>query len=383
MKIALYQPWIYLYGGLERSLLELVQRSRHQWTIFTGHYEPENTFPEFKKLDIVELSPLSIDRNMLQVLKAGIRIFLQKIPLDDYDALVIWCDGMGDMATFRNHEKPVFNICSTPLRPVFDPVYIEQALHTRPFHSQMAFYLFKTLFAIIDRLAWKHYTGVIATSQEVKQRILTGRLYRDTDQLQLFYPGIDWKSYEPPSETPSQTLLLPGRIMWSKNISLAIHAFIKSGLPTPWNLVIAGFVDKKSQPYLKELRKLAQNCPQIIFEESPSDNRLRELYQEAALILFTPLNEDWGIVPLEAMASSKAVIANASGGPKESILHGKTGWLLEPTVDAWSEQLKKLPGLEETIKQMGKSARAHVRQYDWSEFTMGIDKVFDKWAMTH
>lgn len=380
MRIAVYQPWIYLHGGIERSLLELVKRSRHQWTIFTGHYEPENTFPEFKDLDIVELSQLSVDRNILSVLKVGFQIFFQKIPLDQYDALVIWCDGMGDMAVFRNHKKPLFNICSTPLRPVFDPVYIEQSLSSRPPHSRLAFHIFKFFFRYIDRLAWRKYDGVIATSQEVKQRILDGCLYENTERMKLFYPGIDWQSYEENSAQTKHTLLLPGRIMWSKNIELAIVAFKKAKMPEPWKLVIAGFVDIKSVTYLRELKDLAQGCAQIIFEESPSDVRLKELYSEASLVLFTPLNEDWGIVPLEAMASSKPVMSNNRGGPKESIIHGETGWLLEPNADAWAEQLSALPEQEDFIRKMGLAARQHVKKYDWSVFVKGIDQVFEQWA---
>ena len=63
MKIALYQPWIYLYGGLEKSLLELVTRSEHEWVVFTGHYEPENTFPGFSEVDVRLLNSTSVKRN--------------------------------------------------------------------------------------------------------------------------------------------------------------------------------------------------------------------------------------------------------------------------------------------------------------------------------
>ncbi len=50
MKIAAYYPWIYLKGGAERALLETVTRSRHEWTLYTNHFEPEATFPEFSDL---------------------------------------------------------------------------------------------------------------------------------------------------------------------------------------------------------------------------------------------------------------------------------------------------------------------------------------------
>ena len=59
MKLALYHPWIYLHGGIERTILELVRRSQHEWIIFVGHYDPEGTFPGFADLDVRTLRATS------------------------------------------------------------------------------------------------------------------------------------------------------------------------------------------------------------------------------------------------------------------------------------------------------------------------------------
>ncbi len=379
MKFALYQPWIYLHGGLERSLLELVKRSQHQWTIYTGHYDRENSFPEFKQFDVRELTRLSVKRDMASVLLVAAKIMAQKIDLKEYDALVVWCDGMGDMITFRNNEIPVFNICSTPLRPVFDPQYVKQALSERSQAGRMAFRLFQLLFKAADTRAWKKYSGVIATSKEVKARIIKGGLYKDGPSMALYHPGIDWESFAG-EKAYDPFLLVPGRIMWTKNIELAIQAFLKADLPKPWKLVVAGFLDQKSEPYLNKLKNLAADSDRVVFELSPSDEKLYKLYSSAAVILFPPLNEDWGIVPLEAMANAKPVLANRSGGPKESILHNETGWLVAPEADAWAKVIKIFPDNIEQVRTMGEKGRIHARKYDWSEFVNGIDNAFEKWV---
>jgi glycosyltransferase involved in cell wall biosynthesis len=286
---------------------------------------------------------------------------------------------MGDMAVFRNHSLPLFNICSTPLRAAFDPIYASHALGSRSFLKRIAYKVFKSLFIQVDRQAWKKYDGVIATSLEVKNRIIQGGLYHAGERMKLYHPGIDWQGIEvDPYYEP--VFLVPGRIMWTKNIELAIEAFIKAELPEPWRLVIAGFLDEKSEDYLSSLKKRADGHSRIIFETSPTDHRLRELYQTASAVLFPPLNEDWGIVPLEAMAYSKPVLANESGGPKESIIHSETGWLLEPSPQAWASVLNWASGHIEQIREMGQYAREHSKKYDWSSFVNGVDNAIESWS---
>src|SRR5271166_6112032 len=91
------------------------------------------------------------------------------------------------------------------------------------------------------------------------------------------YPGIDWPpvlanvQYEP-------FVLLAGRIMWTKNIELAINAFLEAETPAPWKWVIAGYVDAKSQIYLNTLQQLAGGSEKIYFVVSPSDDVMSDLF---------------------------------------------------------------------------------------------------------
>lgn len=380
MKFALYQPWIYLCGGLERSLLELIDRSRHEWVVYTGHYEPENTFEGFRRHDVRVVGHTTVDRSIKGVVISAAQVAATRLPLDaSYDGTVIWCDGIGDLLTFRNNKLPLFNICSTPLRPVFDPVYAQMAKQQRGLLSSLVFNLCSAGFRWVDQRAWARYRGVFSTSTEVRNRIIAGGLHDGSDSMTMAYPGVDWE--EAPEVSYEPFILLPGRIMWTKNLQQGIRTFLAANLPAPWKLVIAGFVDRKSQGYLQELRELAGDSGRVEFVVSPDDATLVDLYRRAAFSLFPPLNEDWGIVPLEAMTKAKAVIANARGGPTESLVDGRTGFLLEPEDDAgWTAAIRRLalePGL---MQSMGQAGHEHVRRFTWSEFVSTIDDALERWV---
>ncbi len=365
MKFALYQPWIYLHGGLERTVLELARRSRHDWVIYTGHYSPSGTFPGFAQLDVRTLGPTSIDRGVGSVLKSALQVALQKLPLDpDVDALVVCCDGIGDLITFRNRSVPNFNLCFTPLRAAFDPVYEKKAISSRGLGERLVYYTMKYGFRLVDRIAWSRYRNVIAISQEVKNRIVAGKLYPEK-RISLAYPGIDWP-VEIGDVTHEPFVLVAGRIMWTKNIELAIRAFLAADPPSPWRLVIAGYLDAKSQVYFNALRSLANGDKRIEFVISPSDDEMSALYRTASFCLFTPLNEDWGIAPLEAMCRAKPVIAVNSGGPRETIVDGHSGCLLPPMAVEWSQVMK---------------ARADVRRFTWDEFVPKVDDLLESWVL--
>ena len=78
MRVALYYPWVYLKSGVERTILEIVKRSKHDWFVFTNHYAKNETYEEFSNINIVELSRIPVERGYLKVLTAGLKIISQK-----------------------------------------------------------------------------------------------------------------------------------------------------------------------------------------------------------------------------------------------------------------------------------------------------------------
>ncbi|KAF9143785.1 Alpha-1,3-mannosyltransferase-like protein [Mortierella sp. GBA39] len=176
-----------------------------------------------------------------------------------------------------------------------------------------------------------------------------------------------------------------------KDINLAIHAFARllKGNASSINdrklrLIIAGGYDTRVPENVEHHQELVQLAEikyglktftlssgqtnkavpadtQVLFLQSISDVQKLFLLQTARALLYTPTNEHFGIVPVESMYMKCPVVAVNSGGPTESVLHGKTGYLCEPEEAIWAEALKTL--LEKSnqeVKEMGQAGHDRV-----------------------
>ncbi|ORY98211.1 alpha-1,3/1,6-mannosyltransferase ALG2 [Syncephalastrum racemosum] len=214
---------------------------------------------------------------------------------------------------------------------------------------------------------------------------------------EVLYPPINFEAYDRPVDMTDSavqildsktTFLSINRFERKKNIELALRAFaaVKEKVsPETFNtcrLVLAGGYDRRVQEnveYLETLDGLAHDfglttftiqpgaCDtppkdaQVVFLCSFSDTQRTFLLRQAKVILYTPSNEHFGIVPVEGMYASVPVMAVNNGGPTESIEHGKTGWLLTPDPAVWGEQLAVLLADNVDVAEMGQHGRRRVQ----------------------
>lgn len=167
-----------------------------------------------------------------------------------------------------------------------------------------------------------------------------------------------------------------------KNIELAIKAFriFRESSPDAeqFQLIVAGMVDYKSRPYLARLQKLSADVPGIRWTINLSDRNLFLLYERCYAVVFTPLAEDWGLVPLEAMAFGKPIISVNNGGPTESVIHGKTGFLLPPDEQVFAKAMLTLVQKPELVEQMGLAGRRRSEMFNWEHFSKRVDEIFSR-----
>jgi len=220
----------------------------------------------------------------------------------------------------------------------------------------------------------------------------------------VLYPAVNVDQFDQPHAYLPKFLSI-NRFERKKNIELAISAFAmllsKQVSKGSWeqvangemdiSLVIAGGFDKRlkeNREYLEELKDMASRegvSDKVVFLPSCSTAQRDALLSECLCVVYTPKDEHFGIVPLEAMAAQKPVIACNSGGPLESIKHDVTGFLCEPSPQNFSSAMLMLIKDADKAEKMGREARDHVEK-TFSRHVLGESLnriIFDVVDTTH
>ncbi len=135
------------------------------------------------------------------------------------------------------------------------------------------------------------------------------------------------------------------------------------GLP---RLVLAGGYDARLAENVEHLEELKAQARElgvdrfVSYFPSFSDSQREDLLGRCRAVLYTPQREHFGIVPLEAMAAMRPVVACNSGGPVESVRDMETGFLCEPSAGEFADAMLRLMDVG-LADRMGRDARDHVQ----------------------
>lgn len=224
--------------------------------------------------------------------------------------------------------------------------------------------------------------------------------------LKVIYPCVDTRGSksddaEGPLWSSKKVLLSINRYEGKKNLALAVQAYagFSPEERTMAKLVIAGGFDARvseNARTLRHLQDLANNLKltnatfrgndmemaaddnDIVFLLSVTDELKRRLLRTANLLIYTPENEHFGIVPIEAMLAGIPVLATNTGGPLETIYDGRTGWLRSPTKpQQWTDVMRKplIPSSVDNLKTMGQRGRERVlAEFSHTEMTESLHR---------
>jgi len=346
-KVAIVCDWL-LSGGSEKVILEL-----HHMYPEASIYASYAAAGWQKQLDgklvtgYLQHWPLSALRKYIPYLRM---MWFSHLNLSAYD-LVISSSGAEAKGVRVKRRSWIATILHRPAPKTTLVAYMYTPTHY--YWSRYEQYLSNPGFGRLDPIArlglkillkplrkWDYAAAqrpdyIIAISTHIQQQI---KKYYDRDST-VIHPPVDTKRFQAPvlkHDLPNKRkgFVITGRQTPYKRIDLAVAACTQLNLP----LVVIG-----NGPEHKKLKKLAGKS--VTFLRNVTDAELPHYLQSAEAFLF-PGIEDFGIAPVEAMASGTPVIAYRAGGALDYVIDGKTGvFFADQTVDSLVGAISKFQSL--------------------------------------
>lgn len=252
-------------------------------------------------------------------------VAMEQFDFSEFDLVISTSHAVAKNAKVRSGALHIC-YCHTPMRYVWE-------MYDQYFGREHAGFLTRTAMSMIRPFlrSWDVRTAnrvhyYIANSENVRKRIQ--RYYhRDAE---VIFPPVDTDRFTL-STTDNGYYLMVTALVPYKRVDLAVDCFNRTGE----RLLIVG---KGTES--KKLRSIAKS--NVEFLGWKSDDDLAQLYRGCKALVF-PGEEDFGIVPLEAMATGKPVLAYGKGGALETVKAGTTGvFFHEQTADALGEAMNAL-----------------------------------------
>lgn len=373
MKILLLQPYLNQRGGGERVILKIAQH--YNASIYLLEYSPENTFREFKDLDIKIVGKKLPFSNLLpyrasQGLRYGYNFYNLKIK-EEYDVLN---PHISPSEWIRNKNERVLWYCHTPPREVYD--LYKSRMQNRSYKEKLLYSSMTKMYKFISGNVVKNIESIATNSSNTQSRI---KKYYSRDST-IVNPGIDYEEFA--NNGDDNYFFYPSRISPNKQqdyVITAFRLFSKIEKTKKYSLILAGGLSKDPEhlSYYKKIKELSKGL-NIKIKLNISDKELKDLYSNSTAVLLAPKNEDFGIVYLEAMSSSKPIISINEGEPKNFIVNGKNGFLIN-SAEEMSKIMLELITDKKTAEKIGSNARNYViKNFSWNMFFKKFDLLLKK-----
>ena len=363
MRVALIHDYLTQFGGGERVLKSLSEifPLAPIYTLVYNKKKVGNIFSS-KKIHTSFLQKLPFSKTHHRIYPSLMPFAIEQFDLSKYD-LVISDSASYAKGVLTGPETLHISYCHTPLRYAWDDShrYIRE-FGLNPLARFLSPFALNYI-RIWDRIASFRVDEFIANSFFVKSRI---KKYYQRD-AEVIYPPVDTDFYQiNPSSSKQDYYLIVSRLLSYKKIDIAIEAFNKLKLP----LKIVG-----EGPEEKHLKKISG--PTIEFLGRLSDKKTREYYQNCLAFVF-PQEEDFGIAPVEAMASGRPVIAYQGGGALESVKEGVSGLFFD---EQTSEHLIKAIDRFKNYSFEPAKIREEAKRFDKKVFEKNIKEfIMKKWS---
>jgi len=327
--------------------------------IYTHVFDPDRISDTIKqhRITCTSIAGLPFARKHYKKYLGFMPRALEHIDLTGYDLVISSESGpaKGVIAPPNSHH---ICYCHSPMRYIWD--------YFHPYRSELGFPARMVFDQVAHRLRQWDVTSAarvdrfVANSTFVANRIR--RYYgREAD---VIHPPVSFDTFRPVANPTRDFYLVAGELVPYKRVDLAIEAFRGSNR----KLVIAGRGSAAA--------KLQRHAPDNVeFMGRVSDDELAGLYANCRALVF-PGEEDFGLVPLEVMASGRPVIAYGSGGALESVKDMETGlFFRQHTATSLRDAITRFELVEEQF--VPERLRAHAEAYSEVAFREKFRQIVD------
>lgn len=346
-------------GGAESVALGLCDRFEHM-DLLVGFINyaryPKMSLPTCR---IQSLTSTTLTKGW-QVLKVGHCFKRATAYLQPYEK-VIFSGSSAPLASHLRTSGGCVMYCHTPPRFIYDlkKHYLSNVPTWQRFLLKGLIYYFRPQYeTAIDKMDL-----IIANSVNVQGRI---KKYLGKESI-VIHPPCDTARYK--WLGLGDYYLSTARLEPYKRVDHIVKAFID--MPDKQLIVASG---GSQFDYLKEL---AQGCSNIKFTGWCTEEQLSELVGNAIATLYIPLDEDFGMSPVESMAAGKPVIGINEGGVKETVVHKKTGILIK-TENIEQRLVEAVNALDtQAAALLRRNCEERAKVFDSSIFFSKIERVLE------
>lgn len=305
-RVAIVHYWFVAMRGGER-VVERLLRLFPNADLFTNVYDPDSMSATLKMAQVKAgfVNRLPFARRFYQYYLPLMPMALEGLDLSEYD-LVISSESGPAKGVITRPDAMHLCYCHSPMRYLWD--------HYHQYRAEASFLARGAMPLMYHRLRQWDVTSsarvdhFVANSHFIQQRIR--KVWRrDSD---VIHPPVETSLFHQSNELDDSYLWV-GQMVPYKRPDLAVEAFNANRLP----LTMVG-----SGSMLKKLQAMAK--PNIRFIDRLDFASLKDAYARCKALVMTA-EEDFGITPVEAMASGRPVVAFGRGGVRDSIVPGVTG----------------------------------------------------------
>jgi len=341
-KVCIVADWLTNQGGAERVIVAM-HRLFPDAPIYTSVYNP-GSVPDLINAEIrtswLQRLPMKLRKKHQFLLPFFPQAFAH-LDLSEYDVIISSCSAFSKSVKKSRQDQVHICYCHTPTRYLYHAREEYLTKYPLPKWLKALSFVFPALLNYLtkkDQAAAQAVDHFISNSDFVGARI---KKFYNRDSKTI-YPCTDLKPFlnihTPVHRSFSEGgyYLALGRFIPYKNFDLLVKTFVKNGLP----LKLGGI-----GPELARCKQLAGGAKNIEFLEFVDYEDLPMLYAGAKAFLF-PAEEDFGLTPVEAMATGTPVIALGKGGALESVNKDSGLFFDEPNVDSLQTALNQLDQLK-------------------------------------